>query len=160
VIRLSVQIRHKGIDYGVLSDAPFVGARICAIQCHEHCPGCFNQERIDEPYVTQDIDELFDEIKKHPINEGIILGGLEWSEQPDELRSLVLYAHAIGMQVIIYTHLDIKQFLEQFWTLRELENVYVKCGEYRQELEHYYDEQHDVTLASTNQIICKLSDLR
>lgn len=156
---MTVMIRHKGIEHGVMTDAHFIGARICAIQCAKHCAGCFNQDLLGESYVTETIHTVFEEILDHELNEGIILGGLEWTEQPEELREIVRYACSLNMHVMVYTHLDLRAFLREFWEFREVDNVYVKCGEFRQDSSAYFDEKHDVMLASTNQIICKLSDL-
>ncbi len=152
-------IRHKGIEHGILTDAPFVGARISAIDCHNNCPGCFNQDLRKEPYKMQQVNDIIAEIVNNPLNEGIILGGLEWTEQPQELVLLVEKAAAAKLKIIVYTHLELCKFLEKFWMIKDTPDLYVKCGEYRKDTEHYYDAKNDVTLASNNQIICKLSDL-
>lgn len=152
-------IRHKGIEHGILSDAPFVGARISAIDCHNNCPGCFNQSLRKEPYKTQDVNDIITEVINNQLDQGIILGGLEWSEQPDELRALVNAATQADLQIIVYTHWDISSFMFLFPTFKDIPKLYVKCGDYKEDGKHYYDTENDVTLASDNQIIYKISEL-
>ena len=103
-------IRYKRIEHENTSDAPFVSARISAIDCKFKCKGCFNQHLKKEPTLTATAEEIIAEIKSNPFNQGIILGGLEWSLQPLELVELVKVASQNGLQIMIYTGCDIKEF--------------------------------------------------
>jgi hypothetical protein len=149
-------IRHKGIEHGVFTDAPFVGARICAMGCRKHCPGCFNQHLVGQPCITVDVVELIKEIKDNPMNQGIILGGLEWTEQSREMQLIVFEAEKQGLQVIIYTHMDICSFLCNFPILKG-HDILVKCGEYRKDSIGFWDVKYDVYIASRNQAVYNLA---
>jgi organic radical activating enzyme len=150
-------IRYKGIEHGITSDAPFIGSRICAIGCSKHCEGCFNQHLLNTPNKEEYTSIILNEVLEHKISQGIILGGLEWTEQPEEMMSLVSTAIAWGLQVMIYTHHSIDEFLDMFPSLRG-HDIYVKCGEYRQNEKGYLDEINDVRLASGNQKIYNLKN--
>jgi organic radical activating enzyme len=150
-------IRHHGIEHGIFTDAPFVGSRICAIGCHHGCPGCINEHlKGKPPTFQQECTEIIQEIKNHKISQGIILGGLEWTEQPSELLELCLAALMNNLQVIVYTHQSLEEFTKNFPMLIGT-GIYLKCGEYKAELPSYEDNIHDVVLASNNQVIYKLN---
>lgn len=150
-------IRHRGIVNGITTDAPFIGARINAIDCHHNCPGCFNQELKKEPMYAESANSVIEQVKRCKLNSGIILGGLEWSEQPEDLIELVHAARYNNLEVMIYTHLSEAEFKKLFPCFWELP-IYVKFGEYRYDLESYADREKDVLLASTNQYIKKLGE--
>ena len=147
-----LMITYKDIEHERLGDAPFIGALIVAAHCSGNCPGCFNQhlKLWDNKFDTA--ANIIKEVKKNPINEGIILGGLEWSEQPFDLLDLVNFALWEQLQVIVYTRLTETEF---FRLLPELESkpIYVKFGEYdeTQASDCYFS--HGVKLATTNQYI-------
>lgn len=150
-----MKIRTKGIQHERLMEAPFIGALIASIQCSHNCPGCFNQVLKQYPTQEMDVDVLLDEVEYDTFNEGIILGGLEWTEQPEELRVLVKKALNRHMYVMLYTHLTEEQFRKAFPDLCELP-IWVKFGEYREDLRSDTYMCDGIRLASTNQYIKRL----
>lgn len=153
-----MDIRYINLEHGITTDAPFIGSRICAIACHNHCPGCFNENLKAQPIQTISAWDIIYRIQEHPLSQGIIFGGLEWTEQPLELQELVEFALVVGLQVMIYTHYPLVDFLARFPNFKN-RPIYVKCGEYKQELKGYYDEEHNVILASSNQKIYYLKNI-
>jgi len=151
------KIRFISIEHTVLTDAPFIGARICAIKCSNNCPKCFNQDLNGSTYRVSTTKEIIKEVQAHKLNQGIILGGLEWSEQPEEMLSLIVYGLFVGLKIIIYTHHNIDTFLKKFPYLRG-HDILVKCGEYKKDLPQYYDKNYDVVLAYKNQKIYPLNE--
>lgn len=149
-------VNHRGIEYGILTDAPFLGARICAMDCSHNCPGCFNQHMRQAPYFTEYAADIIQKVIDNELCNGIILGGLEWTEQPEELRDLVDHALLRGLRVMIYTHMTIEEFVYHFPCFIGLP-ILVKCGKYEKDSLGYYTEQYDVTLSSANQ---KIYDMR
>lgn len=107
-----MEIRYKGIEHERTEDSPFVGALVCAIECQFGCKGCCNEwlKDIEQPYYVKTAEEIVAEIKANPFNEGIILAGLEWSLQPQELVELVSVASKAGLQVMIYTGCGLVEF--------------------------------------------------
>lgn len=106
-----MDIQYKSITHERTEDAPFIGALISAIDCICNCKGCFNEglKKIDT--LTSTEQEIIAEVKSNPFNEGIILGGLEWSLQPVELVALCKEADKEGLKIIIYTGYCINEFL-------------------------------------------------
>lgn len=150
-----MQIRYLTLEHGITSDAPFIGARISAIRCGMLCPGCFNTELHSLPVKTARSKDIIAEVLAHPINEGIILGGLDWGSQSDEMHELVFKAIKSGLKVMIYTGLTYDDFFHRFPLMEDmclLGQVWLKSGRYIVDLPGYKDK-HDVYLASSNQAI-------
>lgn len=149
---LNKLISYKGIIHERAEDAPFMGALIIATSCSNRCRGCFNQHLKDAEAYLRYANEVIKEVKQNPFNDGIILGGLEWSEQPDDMIALISCAAAAQLKVMIYTGLTEKEFYRRIPS-HYLHNCYIKFGK--------YDEKHlsdnytsfGVKLASTNQYI-------
>lgn len=105
-----MKIKYKSITHERTEDAPFVGALICANNCKFNCKGCFNQEIKKLPTLINTSEKIIAEVKSNPFNQGIILAGLEWTLQPQELIELASLASKNGLQVMIYTGLDLPDF--------------------------------------------------
>lgn len=148
-------IKTKGIVHERVEDAPFMGALICAVDCKFNCKGCFNQHLKNLPTIEMDSEEILDEVIKNPFNEGIILAGLEWSLQPNELRELVNSAINKELKVIIYSGLNEEEFKLKFPDLYSLKSIYFKFGRYEEDLKVENNIHYDVKLATSNQKIIK-----
>lgn len=150
---MSLLIRYKGIEEERFQDAPFIGALILSIGCSHNCPGCFNQYLRSRPFQTATAEDIIREVKDNPLHQGIILGGLEWTEQQNEMNDLIIEAQKNGLEVMLYTHHT------KSWMLRNIPRVfgsgiYVKFGEYKEGEESH--QSNGVWLASNNQYIEKL----
>lgn len=145
-------IRHKGLEHGNTTDAPFVGARINSIRCSQHCTGCFNQHLRELEIQRNTTKVLIQEIKARKINQGIIFGGLEWTEQPEELIALVEEALEQDLLVMIYTSTE-RPLFERLFPHLVRKAIWVKFGHYDSTKTSYYDERNDVILAGDNQRI-------
>jgi len=145
-------VHYKGILHERTEDAPFMGALIVANTCHNNCKDCFNQHlKKAKPYVRL-ASEIIAEVRQDHFNDGIILGGLEWSEQPDEAIALISCAIAANLHVILYSGLDEKALYDRI-PVRCLHGCFIKVGKYDcTKLSSDY-KSHGVKLASTNQYI-------
>lgn len=145
-------IVYKGIEHERLGDAPFIGALIIAAQCSGNCPGCFNQHVKEDPNIFDTAEGIIRAVKANHFNEGIILGGLEWSEQPFDLLELIAVAKVNDLEVIVYTRRTELDFLLEFPDLQHA-RIWIKFGSYQveQQSDTYFD--HGVKLATTNQYI-------
>lgn len=103
-------IRYKEIVHERVEDAPFIGALICGILCSRGCADCINSHLKTKDFKRKDSGYIISKIKANPINEGIIFGGLEWSEQPLELLELAKTAYEAGLKIMIYTGCEIGEF--------------------------------------------------
>jgi len=142
-----MMIRHKGLEHNIYGEAPFVGARLCAITCSRGCPGCQNRHLLNEPYQETDAADLIEAVVLDPFDEGIIFGGLEWTEQPDELNYLVELAKRSGLQVMVYTGLTEEEYKSRFTH----KNIWVKFGEYSEKHKAPAYYSCGILLPTTNQ---------
>lgn len=145
-------VRYKLIEHERVEDAPFIGALVSAISCQLGCEGCFNQPLKSLPTQISSAEAIVDTILSNPFNEGIVLGGLEWSEQPKELVRLVEAALQKHLKVMIYTGYSLKMFFNRVPELLDIEGaLYIKYGKYDASKSdpNYY--RYGVQLASKNQ---------
>ena len=145
-----MQIRIKLIEPERVEDAPFIGALISAIDCNFNCHNCFNQHIKELPTYKYSIEEIFKKIKQNPFHEGIILSGLEWTLQPEEMKFLIIEALKNNLKVILYTGMNEEVFKKQFNEIYKLP-IYIKFGIYdeKQKINDY--EMYGVKLHSKNQ---------
>lgn len=149
-------IRHKGV-YSPRFDAPFVGTLLSAISCPFACKGCINDPLKPLTYDTIDSDEFLNSVANDPFVEGIILGGLEWSEQSLELFILLEGALKRNLKVILYTWYPNYQTLCEvlpFMSKLKGSGIYIKFGKYDEnDLSNGDNVHYGVSLASNNQYI-------
>jgi len=148
-----MKINIKGIFHERTEDAPFIGALVCSIDCHINCKDCFNQHLKQEPTQILDGKEIISIIKTNLFNKGIILAGLEWTEQPEEMKELIYLALQNNLEVILYTGLNEEVFMNKFNDIYSLEGIYIKFGNYDKNNRSNNNFQHSVKLVSDNQKI-------
>ena len=146
-------IKYKLIEHERTQDAPFVGTLICAIDCKFNCKNCFNQHLKKLPDKEAYVGAIIDEVKSNPLNQGIILSGLEWTNQMADLQLLIRFAKFNDLKIILYTGLDYDEFvnLAVKYDL-ECDNIYIKTGRYNEDLK-CEKTVLGVKLASSNQNI-------
>lgn len=147
-------IRTKGIWAERIEDAPFCGALISAIDCDFNCKNCFNQHVKDLPTLEYTEEEIIEEVLSDPFHEGVILSGLEWTLQSEELEALIKVALKNDLEVILYTGLDEDEFKRDFHHIYTMP-IYIKFGQYIESLYTDTYEMFDVKLHSSNQYIRK-----
>lgn len=150
-----MKIKIKRIEHERIEDAPFVGALISGVSCNLGCPGCFHEYLKTEPTIEMEDVDIIREIKENPFNEGIIFGGLEWTTQPSELRTLISLALQNDLKVMIYTGLNREEFMQSFRDLTELQ-IRIKFGPYMKKMKKIIDNT-GIVLASENQKIVEFS---
>jgi pyruvate-formate lyase-activating enzyme len=149
-----LNIAIKGIYHERTEDAPFVGALICADGCKFNCEDCINEElKYSESFYMSDID-IISRVLNNPFNQGIILAGLEWTLQPNEMFKLIELALDNNLEVILYTGFDEEMLRKLYPHLFRLP-IYIKCGRYNKELLVNDYKMFGVKLASSNQKIIK-----
>ena len=151
-------ISYRGIIHERTEDAPFMGALIVAKSCSNNCQGCFNQHLKYSPLYVRLARDIIQEVRMNPFNDGIILGGLEWTEEPEDMLSLIYWAKTLRMQVMLYTGLSEEQLFAKV-PRDALLNCYVKFGKYdNTKLSDTYTS-FGIKLASTNQYIKYISQI-
>lgn len=144
----------RGVVHNVIGDAPFIGANIIAMDCYKNCHGCHNQHLKEREKIETSWQEVIDEVRSNPFNQGIILGGLEWTYFPDWMTELVNGALQNNLEVMIYTYMEEEEFSEKFPNLISLP-IYIKFGEYDSSKETHNNFHYGVKLATSNQYIKK-----
>lgn len=150
-----MRIRIKGIYHERTEDAPFIGALVCANKCFFNCKNCFNQDIKDSEGLYVEDYKIIRLVLSNHFNEGVILAGLEWTLQPEEMFRLIELTIKNGLQVILYTGLDKDDLLEKHPQLLKYD-MYIKCGRYIESLRTTDNKQFGVNLASSNQNIYKI----
>lgn len=158
-------ISHRGIHH-TRFDAPFCGALISAISCSKGCRGCINNSLKygDDGIFTESVEDILAEVLSNPFNHGIILGGLEWTEHPVEMLELIRTGLANNLEVILYTYHtedSLSKIIPELYDVLPdstllYKGLYIKYGEYRDDMLSDSYASYGVPLASTNQYIVRL----
>lgn len=152
-------ITYKGIVPERFEDAPFIGALLIANDCHMGCKGCFNQHLRKYESLTETTDEILDKVQDNPLHEGIILAGLEWTEQCEQMLDIVAEAKRRGLQVIIYTGHTLDEFInivgkDNYYN--KLDGCYLKVGRYDETKVTKDISWFEVKMGSYNQFILRI----
>lgn len=153
-INWNQKINYKKIEHERTEDAPFIGALISACNCNFNCKNCFNQNLKKAPVINKTLKEIFEEICCNKFNKGIIFGGLEWTNQIDELKLLAAAAKNCGLKTMLYTGRIFEDKIVQELFSTNLFD-YIKCGKYKEKKKSINHIEFGVTLASDNQHIYK-----
>jgi hypothetical protein len=146
-------MKYKGIVHNILNDAPFIGAVIIANQCSMPCEDCINEDLKSDVYTIEaPAEAIVSQVKANGLNQGIILSGLEWTEQPDDLVAIVEAALNESLKVMVYTHHTESAFFQKVPRLKG-KRIYVKFGLYDVSKRSDNHFSHGVPLATTNQYI-------
>lgn len=94
-----MKVKISKIIHGVEGEAPFVGAIL-------------HSDTKDRRSMRFGGKELFQTIKEHDMNEGIILTG-DWDKQPDKLLEILKKVKGAGLKVAIYTELNFQLFTQE-----------------------------------------------
>lgn len=145
-------MEYRGIIHERLGEASFVGALILAKDCPYNCKGCFNQHLKSSEIYNNSAEEIIAFVKNNIFNQGIILGGLEWTWQPKDMIDLVNEGLKNNLKVMIFTHMYKDEFLSKFPTLKS-KGIIVKFGAYEEgkTVNDYYSK--GTKLATSNQYI-------
>jgi hypothetical protein len=149
------KVTYRGIKHNILNDAPFIGALIIANSCKMECKDCINEHLKNDNYIIQEYPSaIIEQVLSNRLNSGIILSGLEWSEQKDDLINIVHIALDNNLKVMIYTHHNEDTFFTIVPGLKKLP-IYVKFGFYNNKLIVDDNIQYGIKLATSNQYIKK-----
>ena len=154
-----MNVNIKGFHDERIEDAPFIGCLVIAKDCSRGCKGCFNQHLKDIPTLEIGVEDIIKRVRMNPFNEGIILGGLEWTEQPSEMLAVMYAAARNKLQIMLYTSMTQDDFMRRYYSniseLVQKTQLYIKYGQYIQNRPKV--TQYGVTLASDNQYIVDYS---
>lgn len=169
-------VLYKLIEHERTQDAPFIGALVCAPSCKGNCKSCFNQHMKKAPTLEKSSKEIIEEVKANPLNDGIILSGLEWSDNLSNLIPFLIDISKSDLQCILYTRREYDEIVKMMFDFTDsnedfssfelhkaLQKMWIKTGPYKKDLKPKF--AGGVKLASKNQdiwynISCKAKELK
>ena len=111
-----MKFRCAGLTPESIVDGPGFRFTVWTQGCRHHCKGCHNPQTWDfEGGFDADTDEVFAEIIKDPILDGVTLSGGDPFFQAKPMAELARKIHAYDggrMNVIAYTGFDFEYLLE------------------------------------------------
>ena len=142
----------------------------CSFKCDQEneCAMCQNSALAHEPDISINVSELITRYANNPITSGIVCGGLEPFDTPQDLLNLIIYArekYCLKDPIIIYTGYTEDELKagrlwnnltmdtnEKYWKeIINFSNIIIKFGRFRPNQKPHYDEVLGINLASDNQ---------
>jgi len=146
-------ITVKTIERERLQDAPFIGCLLSAISCNLNCKNCFNQHIKDLEDIHIDEYSLCNSIRVNSFEEGVILAGLEWSNQIEDMYKVFHAVNKFNLKLMIFTGMHECDFFKIVDINNLPKGTYVKFGFYDDSLKTIHNKQFGVGLATKNQYI-------
>ena len=143
-------------DYDIINykePTLFIAFPYCSFKCDSEFGTkiCQNSELIKEPIVNIDIYNILDIYEKSPLTYGIVCGGLEPFDSPDELYTFIdRFRRRFKDIIIIYTGYTEKELEKEIPKIKSFGNIIIKFGRYVPNAAARYDDILGVTLASNN----------
>jgi pyruvate-formate lyase-activating enzyme len=147
----------KGVIFDSKDHPEGLATLIIANSCNIGCENCCNEHLKDKESYDVNPKELLEFIHKSSFNNYVVLGGLEWTEQIDDLCLLLDLFDKENINCILYTGLSEDEVTKKYPKILNY-NLLVKFGSYQKDL----DERHcsfDIPLASSNQYIKRFHKL-
>jgi hypothetical protein len=145
-------IKYKGLVCDSKDHPDGVAILIVAPSCTYGCKKCINQHLKKGKYHIISCTDLINKIKRVSVGNCIVLGGLEWTEDKENLLSILDVLTKENMNIILYTHWDeveLKKLAPEIYKY----DIWVKYGKY--DINYKSDNyiSNGVQLATTNQYI-------
>ena len=140
----------------------FIGTTQCTWKCCREagipCSVCQNHGWNTNPTLDIEDEWLIHRYLKNPLEEAVVIGGLEPMDTFDELYSFIQEFRCVSNDdIVIYTGYYPEEIQSNINKLKEFSNIIIKFGRYVPNSESRYDEVLGVTLASKNQFAQKIS---
>lgn len=146
-------IRNKGVVFDSQDHPDGLSTCIIAETCSNKCKNCINEHLRNYKTQNTHIEELVGYAIANTLGSCLTLGGLEWTEQIEDLYAILDYCKHENLSVILYTHWDEQELKEKFPKLLEYD-IWIKYGEYREDLKtNGLYTSCGIPLASYNQYI-------
>lgn len=99
-----MEIKLSGIANDSIVDGPGLRLTVFTQGCPHHCPHCHNPQTHDPAGgFVGDTDAILAALQENPLLDGITLSGGEPFQQPAACALLAHAAHALGLNVWVYT---------------------------------------------------------
>jgi hypothetical protein len=151
-------MRCKGVVFDNKDHPEGLATLIIANGCNKNCLNCCNEHLKSKESYNVEPKELLDFIAKSSFNNYIVLGGLEWTEQIEDLYLLLDLFDEQEINAILYTGLTEDEINSKFPKILNY-NIWVKFGSYQKELSEHSHLSQGIPLATTNQYIKRFHKL-
>lgn len=138
----------------------FLGFPRCTFKCEKECGVCCcqNSDLAKAPNILIDTNDLIDKYLANPITKAVVCGGLEPLDSWEELQNFIMcFRYWCYDDIVIYTGYTEVEIADKIKWLELYEPIIVKCGRFRPNDTHHFDEILGVNLASSNQYAFKLT---
>lgn len=103
-------MRIANIVNDSIVDGPGLRFTVFVQGCKHNCKGCHNPSTHDiNGGYEMSVEEIFEQIKKNPLIEGVTISGGEPLLQPRECVKLVMKCKEIGLNIWVYTGYTLEQ---------------------------------------------------
>ncbi len=138
-----MKLRLFGTANDSIVDGPGIRYTVFVQGCMHNCKGCHNPKSHDlNGGYEKDVDEIFNEIKKNPLLDGVTFSGGEPFLQASALTELAKKIKDIGLNLYIYSGFTFEQLTaganeENCWgELLSLADFLVD-GKFEEDKKHY-----------------------
>lgn len=138
-----MKIRVFGTANDSIVDGPGLRYALFVQGCKHNCRGCHNpQSHPLDGGMVQDVDEIFDEIKKNPLLDGVTFSGGEPFLQAKALAELAKRIKAEGLNLYVYsgfTFEELEEGANEENSWRELleQTDFLVDGKFEEDKKHY-----------------------
>lgn len=143
-------MRYKGIVRDSKDHPDGLATLLVADDCTRNCKACINQHLKSQESIVDEPTALIDAVIGTSLNNCVVLGGLEWTEQEQDLYDLLEVCRDRRVNAILYTHWSEEQLKQRFPRLFQYD-IWIKFGEHDPEQKSY--TSHGIPLSSANQYI-------
>ena len=138
-----MELRVFGTANDSIVDGPGLRFALFVQGCIHNCKGCHNPEshKLDGG-TLQDTDEIFEQIQKNPLLDGVTFSGGEPFLQAKALSELAKKIKDMGLNLYVYTGFTYEELLsganeENFWGELLKYTDFLVDGKFEEDKKHY-----------------------
>lgn len=138
-----MDLRVFGKANDSIVDGPGLRYALFVQGCVHNCKGCHNpQSHPQDGGYIQDTDEIFEEIQKNPLLDGVTFSGGEPFLQAQALTALAKKIKEAGLNLYVYTGFTFEELLdgandENFWGELLKYTDFLVDGKFEEDKKHY-----------------------
>ena len=138
-----MELRVFGTANDSIVDGPGLRYALFVQGCVHNCKGCHNpQSHPQDGGYVRDTDEIFEEIKKNPLLDGVTFSGGEPFLQAKALTALAKKIKEAGLNLYVYTGFTFEELLdgandENFWGELLKYTDFLVDGKFEEDKKHY-----------------------
>jgi len=141
----------------------FISTSTCTFKCCTEggydISVCQNSPLAQQPNIDISNEQIYNMYINNPITKAIVIAGFEPFDQFDEVMSLIYHIRSNGCMddIVIYTGYYPNELELYLMQLKQVPNIVIKFGRYKQGNKPHYDKVLGVELISDNQYAERIS---